>query len=171
MGILLGLFKGIEKSTSVLFQFIRMIFPLFWMPIAVMVFGIGDAPIYFLLTIAAVWPIILNTSMGVVSVDRHWLLLSKSLCANALEALTQVIVPAIIAHILTGLRLAVGIIWIVLVPAEMLGVTSGLGYYILDTRDRLDYSELVAVILIIGVIGYGLDTFLRLMHQAWAHHR
>jgi NitT/TauT family transport system permease protein len=80
-----------------------------------------------------------------------------------------VIVPATIPHLLTGLRLAVGIIWIVLVPAEMLGVRAGLGYYILDTRDRLAYSELVAVILIIGLIGYLLDTALRLANQAWNH--
>jgi NitT/TauT family transport system permease protein len=75
--------------------------------------------------------------------------------------------PGITAHVLTGVRVAIGIIWIVLVPAEMLGVSSGLGYYILDTRDRLAYSELMAVILLIGALGFLLDTTARKAYDKW----
>jgi NitT/TauT family transport system permease protein len=82
----------------------------------------------------------------------------------------RIIVPAILAHTLTGIRLAIGIVWIVLVPAEMLGVSAGLGYFILDTRDRLAYSELMAVILVIGFIGYLLDALARLLIKR-VHHR
>jgi NitT/TauT family transport system permease protein len=170
LGLLVGLSRPLERSTSALFQFIRMISPLSWMPIAVMALGIGDLPVYFLLTIAAVFPILLNTTAGVHAVDRRWLLLARSLCATQWETTLRVIIPAIAAHVLTGLRLAIGIIWLVLVPAEMLGVSAGLGYYILDTRDRLAYPELMAVILIIGAIGYGLDSSLRFAHQQWTHH-
>jgi NitT/TauT family transport system permease protein len=169
LGVLLGLSRPLEQTTSALLQFIRMISPLSWMPIAVMVLGIGDLPVYFLLTIAAIWSLVLNTAAGVASVDRRWLLLSRSLCATQWETITRVIIPAIVPHILTGVRLAIGIIWIVLVPAEMLGVSAGLGYFILDTRDRLAYSELMAVILIIGMIGYLLDSGLRFTHQRWTH--
>jgi len=165
LGLLVGLSRALEQSTSALFQFIRMISPLSWMPIAVMVFGIGDLPVYFLLTIAAVFPILLNTTAGVHAVDHRWVRLAKSLCATQWETTLRVIIPAISTHILTGIRLAVGVIWIVLVPAEMLGVSAGLGYYILDTRDRLAYSELMAVILIIGAIGYLLDVGLRRVNQ------
>jgi NitT/TauT family transport system permease protein len=80
-------------------------------------------------------------------------------------------VPAVVAHILTGIRLAIGIVWIVLVPAEMLGVSEGLGYFILDTRDRLAYPELMAAILVIGVIGYLLDLAARLLIRQWSHRR
>lgn len=169
LGILVGLSRPVEQATSAVFQFIRMISPLSWMPIVVMALGIGDLPVYFLLTIAAVWSLILNTSAGVAAVDRHWLLLSRSLCATQWETISRVIIPAIVPHLLTGIRLAIGIIWIVLVPAEMLGVSAGLGYYILDTRDRLAYSELMAVILLIGTIGYGLDTGLRFAYHRWTH--
>nr|OEJ77867.1 ABC transporter permease [Cyanobacterium sp. IPPAS B-1200] len=169
LGILVGVSKLLDKATSVLFQFLRMISPLSWMPVAVMIFGIGDFPVYFLLTVAAVWPLMLNTSAGVASVDKRWLLLSRSLCANRWETLTKIIFPAILSHLFTGLRLAIGIIWIVLVPAEMLGVRAGLGYYILDTRDRLSYSELLAVILIIGAIGYLLDLAFRYADHYWRH--
>ncbi len=169
LGIVLGLSRPLEQTTSALFQFIRMISPLSWMPLAVMVLGIGDLPVYFLLTIAAIWPVVLNTSAGVLAVNQKWLLLSRSLCATQWETISQVIIPAIVPHLLTGVRLAIGMIWIILVPAEMLGVSAGLGYYILDTRDRLSYSELMAVILIIGMIGYGLDSMLRFAHQQWTH--
>lgn len=169
LGILIGVYKRLDQATSILFQFLRMISPLSWMPIAVMIFGIGDLPVYFLLTVAAIWPLMLNTSAGVASIDKRWLQLSRSLCANGWETLIKIILPSIFSHILTGLRLAVSIIWIVLVPAEMLGVRAGLGYYILDTRDRLSYSELLAVILIIGAIGYLLDLVFRYADYSWRH--
>jgi len=171
IGLAIGSSRLLESSTSSAFQFLRMISPLSWMPIAVMVFGIGDAPIYFLLTFAAVWPIILNTAAGVKQLNPRWLMLAKSLSATRREVLLRIVIPGILGHILTGVRLAIGIIWIVLVPCEMLGVSSGLGYFILDTRDRLAYSELMAVIVLIGALGYLLDALAQKLYQRWTHSR
>ena len=168
VGLLLGRSRLAEQLSGGAFQLLRMISPLSWMPIAVMVFGVGDAPIYFLLTFAAVWPIILNTSAGVKAIDRHWLQLGASLSATRWETLRSIIFPAVVGHILTGLRLAIGVVWIVLVPCEMLGVNEGLGYFILDTRDRLAYSELMAAVVLIGLIGWGLDALARWLHKRWA---
>jgi NitT/TauT family transport system permease protein len=95
--------------------------------------------------------------------------LSKSLSATRWETLRRVIIPGVMGHVLTGVRLAIGILWIVLVPCEMLGVSAGLGYYILDTRDRLAYSELMAMVLLIGLLGFALDAFARWLHQRWVH--
>lgn len=78
------------------------------------------------------------------------------------------IVPVVVAHVLTGVRLAIGILWVVLVPCEILGVSAGLGYFILDTRDRLAYSELAAVVLAIGVLGFALDALARAVMRAWS---
>lgn len=167
IGLAVGASRALENSTSSAFQFLRMISPLSWMPIAVMVFGIGDAPIYFLLTFAAVWPIILNTAAGVRQLDPKWLMLAKSLSATRREVLFKIVIPGVLGHVLTGVRLAIGIIWIVLVPCEMLGVSSGLGYFILDTRDRMAYSELMAVIVLIGALGFLLDAMALKLHQYW----
>ncbi|MGU3496233.1 ABC transporter permease [Xanthobacteraceae bacterium A53D] len=161
VGLLVGSSRPAEAATTPAFQFLRMISPLSWMPIAVMVFGVGDAPIYFLLAFATVWPILLSTAAGVRQIDPQWLLLSRSLAATGWETLSRVILPAILGHVLTGTRLAIGIAWIVLVPCEMLGVSAGLGYFILDTRDRLAYPELMATILVIGIIGFALDAAAR----------
>lgn len=167
-GLAVGSLGWLEAATTPAFQFLRMISPLSWMPFAVMVFGVGDNPIYFLLTFAAVWPILLSTAAGVRQLDPRWLQLSRSLAATRWETLWHVVIPGVIGHVLTGVRLAIGILWIVLVPCEMLGVSAGLGYFILDTRDRLAYSELMATVLLIGVLGYLLDALARALCRRWS---
>lgn len=168
LGLLVGSCQTFNRLTTTTFQFLRMISPLSWMPIAVMVLGIGEAPVFFLIAFAAVWPIVLNVSSGIQAIDPLWLTLANSLGANRRERLWHVIVPAIAAHLLTGIRLAIGLIWVVLVPAEMLGVNAGLGYFILDTRDRMAYGELMACILFIGLLGFLLDWLARLAHRRWS---
>lgn len=169
LGILIATWDAFSRSASPLFQFLRMVSPLSWMPLAVMVFGVGDAPVYFLLAFAALWPIMLSTAAGVAQIDPNWLLLARSLSATRRETVVRLILPGITVHILTGIRLVIGIIWIVLVPAEMLGVSAGLGYFILDTRDRLAYSELMAAIVLIGFFGFVLDYAARQMYRRWLH--
>lgn len=166
VGLVVGSYSRVNTATSPAFQFLRMISPLSWMPIAVMVFGVGDRPIYFMLAFAAVWPIMLNTAEGVRQLQPSWLSLADSLAATRWETLWHVILPGVLGHVLTGLRLAIGIVWIVLVPCEMLGVSAGLGYFILDTRDRLAYSELMATVLLIGILGFLLDVGARALYQA-----
>jgi NitT/TauT family transport system permease protein len=170
-GLAIGSVRLLNEATSPAFQFLRMISPLSWMPLAVMVLGVGDPPIYFLLAFAAVWPIMLNTADGVRKLDPSWLRLSASLAATRWETLCNVIVPGVLSHVLTGVRLAIGIVWIVLVPCEMLGVSAGLGYFILDTRDRLAYSELMSVVLLIGFLGFMLDAGARVLYRLAAPDR
>lgn len=167
LGLIFGISKKFADTFSTTFQFLRMVSPLSWMPIAVIALGVGEAPVIFLLTFAAVWPIILNVSTGVHAIDPQWLLLADSVGANRRERLFQVIAPAIATHLLTGVRLSIGLIWIVLVPAEMLGVSAGLGYFILDTRDRMEYGELMATIVYIGALGFLLDWSVRYLHKRW----
>lgn len=169
VGFVLGLSPKAEQAAGPAFQFLRMISPLSWMPVVVMLFGIGDAPIYFLLAFAAVWPIVLNTAAGVKNINKQWLELGSSLSATKGEMLFKIMLPAVTGDILNGLRLAIGIVWVVLVPCEMLGVNEGLGYFILDTRDRLAYSELAAAIVLIGVIGWALDSGSRKLGNWWKH--
>ncbi len=167
VGIWVGLSPLFAKLTGTLFQFLRMVSPLSWMPLAVMALGVGEAPVVFLLTFAAVWPIMLNTAAGVAALDRNWLQLAHSLSATRGEVVRHIVLPGIVTHVLTGFRLALGIAWIVLVPAEMLGVSAGMGYFILDTRDRLAYDELMAGIVVIGCLGFALDVMARAMTARW----
>jgi len=168
LGVLVGYFTRFHQITNTVFQFIRMTSPLAWMPIAVILFGVGDQPVCFLLTVAAVWPIVINTAHGVRSVNPLWIKVVRMLGGRDSDVLRRAIIPAVIPDMLTGLRIALGTCWIVLVPAEMLGVSSGLGYYILDTRDRFDYGELMAVILVIGFLGFVSDSILAMAQRKWS---
>lgn len=162
VGILVGWFRSVRAITNVPFQFLRMISPLSWMPVAVMAYETWDQAIVFLITVAAVWPVLFSTAAGVRRIDPAWLKVARNLGARVWHLLFTIVLPAISQDILTGVRLALGVAWIVLVPAEYLGVTSGLGYAINDARDTLEYDRLAATILLIGLIGYGIDYFLQL---------
>lgn len=168
VGLMIGYFSTLNKLTYLVFQFIRIISPLAWMPLAIMLFGVGTSAVVFLVAIAAVWPIILNTAHGVHSINPTWIKVLRMLGGNHRDVLSRAVVPAVIPDILAGLRIAIGLSWIVLVPAEMLGVPSGLGYFILDTRDRFSYSELGAVILVIGFLGFASDWIIRLLQRRFS---
>lgn len=157
VGILVGRLPVLREITNIPFQFLRMISPLSWMPIAVMSFSTWDGAIIFLIAIAAVWPVLFSTAAGLRRVDPAWFRVARNLGARPWHMLFTIILPAISQDILTGVRLSLGVAWIVLVPAEYLGVTSGLGYSINDARDTLEYDRLAATVVIIGVIGFTLD--------------
>jgi len=157
VGVGIGLFASLREITHVPFQFLRMISPLAWMPVAVLAFATWDGAIVFLIAIAAIWPILFSTAQGVRRIDPLWFKVAKNLGADGFQMLYRIIMPAIGQDIFAGIRLAVGVAWIVLVPAEYLGVTSGLGYAINDARDTLEYNTLAAMVVVIGVIGFFLD--------------
>lgn len=160
LGVLVGRIRWFAAYTNSPFQFIRMISPLAWMPIAVLVFSSWNGSIVFLIAMASVWPVLFATAAGLAKVDPAWFKVARNLGASPLQILAHVITPAIAFDIFSGIRLALGVAWIVLVPAEYLGVTSGLGYAIEDSRETLSYNHLTALVLTIGVIGYVLDTAL-----------
>lgn len=161
LGVLLGTRPGFESATSPIVNFLRMISPIAWAPVVIMAIGIGNGPVVFLVAVTAVWPVALGTAAGVRQVAPGWHAVARSLGATKREELLRVTVPAVRGNVLTSLRLALGVSWIVLVPAEMLGVDSGLGYSVLNARDQLDYSKLGATVLLIGLIGFGLDLAVR----------
>ncbi|ASK34388.1 ABC transporter permease [Alloalcanivorax mobilis] len=157
LGILVGYFTTARQMANVPFQFLRMVSPLAWMPLAVMIFDSWNGAIVFLILMASLWPILFSTAHGVKRIDPGWFKVARNLGASGPQMLRRIILPAVMMDMMAGIRLAVGVAWVVLVPAEYLGVTSGLGYAINDARDTLDYSALAAVVLVIGVIGYALD--------------
>ena len=167
VGVLVGYFETAERATTVLFQFMRMISPLAWFPIAIIVFGVVTQSAVFVMFVAGLWPIVLNTAHGIATIDDDWITVGESLGGDTRALLRRVIVPAVIPDMLTGIRLSIGILWIILVPAEMLGVNTGLGYLILDARDRFAYAEIPAIMLVIGFIGFWLDLSVRRLHARW----
>ncbi|MCU7892106.1 MAG: ABC transporter permease [Candidatus Thiodiazotropha sp. (ex Ustalcina ferruginea)] len=171
IGILIGRSKRFRELSNSPFQLLRMISPLSWEPIAVIVFATWNQAIIFLIAMASVWPIAFATAAGLAKVDPAWFKVARNLGAKPWHVVMKIIVPAITFDVLTGIRLALGVAWIVLVPAEFLGVTTGLGYSIQDAREGLSYDHLMAWVLIIGVIGYILDSSCVLLIKRFSWHR
>lgn len=156
-GLLIGFYGRLKLITNPPVQFLRMISPLSWMPIALLVFRGFESAIYFLITMATIWPIILNTTLGVSRVNPQWIKMARNQGAKNYQLIFRIIIPSSIPYILTSLRLALGVAWIVLVPAEFLGISSGLGYIINDARDTMEYDRLMAIVISIGILGFILD--------------
>jgi NitT/TauT family transport system permease protein len=160
VGLAIGSSRLLERVVQLPFQILRMVSPLAWMPIAVLMFATWDGAIVFLIAAASIWPIIFSTAAGVRRIDPIWLAMAHNLGGARWSVLRTVVLPAVSRDILGGLRLALGVAWIILVPAEYLGVTSGLGYAINDARDTLSYDRLAALVLFIGLIGILLDSII-----------
>ena len=161
VGALVGSHPTLERTLRPCLLFLRMVSPLSWAPVAVIALGIGDRPVVALVAATTVWPILASTAEGVAAVDPGHALVARALGASRWERLRTVTVPSVRPRVLSGLRMAIGIGWVVLVPAEMLGVTSGLGYQILNAKDQLAYHQITALILVIGTIGYAVDVLAR----------
>nr|WP_320014181.1 ABC transporter permease [uncultured Desulfobacter sp.] len=172
LGILIGFFTRLRKLTYSPIQFVRMISPLSWMPIALLLFTTFESAVHFLIVMATICPIILNTAIGVMNINPQWLKMALNQGANNVQLIQTIVLPYSIPNMITSIRLALGIAWIVLVPAEFLGVSSGLGYLINDARDTMEYDKLMAVIIAIGILGFILDrVFQKLQHRfswSWA---
>jgi len=164
LGILIGFYPRLRGLSYSAVQFIRMISPLSWMPIALLLFASFESAVYFLIVMATICPIILNTAIGVMDINPQWIKMALNQGAKNFQLIRTIIIPYAVPHMMTSLRLALGVAWIVLVPAEFLGVSSGLGYLINDARDTMEYDKLMAMIIAIGMLGFMLDrTFRKLL--------
>ncbi len=157
MGIIVGFYPKIRSLSYSPIQFVRMISPLSWMPIALLLFTSFESAVYFLIVMATISPIILNTTIGVLNINPQWIKMALNQGATNFQLIRTIVIPASLPYMLTSLRLALGVAWIVLVPAEFLGVSSGLGYLINDARDTMEYDRLMAIVLFIGALGFVLD--------------
>ena len=167
-GLIIGLIGRLQRITYIPFQLLRMISPLAWMPIAVIAFDTWNGAIIFIITAAAVWPIVYSVSGSVRKLNPEWLELADNLGASRLQKIRDFVLPATAQDLFSGLRLALGISWVVLVPAELLGVTSGLGYALNDARDALEYDRLAAMVLAIGITGLVLDSAAMVLVRRWS---
>jgi NitT/TauT family transport system permease protein len=153
LGLVLGRYLLMYQSAEPLIQLLRPISPVAWFPLAVLWFGIGNAPAIFIIFYAAFFPVLLATISGVVHVDRMLLSVAANFGVSEFHVFYKVIIPAAFPHIVMGLNLAAGVAWIHLVAGEMLGAQSGIGYMIVDARNFLRTDMIIAGMLIVGLLG------------------
>ncbi len=162
VGILLGWYELPAIAANPLIQMLRPISPLAWMPLAVIWFGVSDIAPIFLIFLGAFFPIVVSTMNSVRGVPPMFLLAGRNFGLSSVALFRKVIFPAILPQVLGGLRIALGIAWLVLVAAEMIAVDSGLGYLIIDSRNAgKRYDLVVAGMLMIGGTGLLLDIVMR----------
>lgn len=160
-GIPLGIFLGRWETARIilnpLIQFLRPISPLAWIPIAMLLFGIGDLPAIFLIFLASFFPLTVSTTVAVSSINPVYFHVAANFNFSRYEIVTKIIIPAMLPAAITALRITITIAWLVVVAAEMLAVTSGLGYLILDSRNALRMDYVMDGMIVIGLIGLLLD--------------
>jgi NitT/TauT family transport system permease protein len=162
-GVWLGRHAGAQTALLPLVNFFRNLSPLAWIPFAILWFGIGDAPVIFLIFLASFFPVTLATLAAVASVPPVYYRVAEDYGFTRRERLWQVTLPAIAPQLMTALRVTIGVAWMVVVGAEMIAGRDGLGFAVWDARNGLRSDLLVANMIVIGVIGIALDWFLRRM--------
>ncbi|HEY4906091.1 MAG TPA: ABC transporter permease [Candidatus Acidoferrum sp.] len=161
-GLALGWFPSLNQIFNPVLQILRPISPIAWIPVAIIFFGIGDKPATFLVFLGALFPIVVACASGVSRVPSIYRRAGRNFGLSSPQILARVVFPAALPQILIGLRIALGIAWLVVVAGEMIAVDSGLGYLVIDSRNSgKRYDLVVAAMLIIGVIGLALDLLFR----------
>jgi NitT/TauT family transport system permease protein len=163
-GLLLGWFRRASEACNPMIQLLRPISPIAWIPLAILWFGVSDAAPIFLIFLASVFPITVSTMAAVKSVQLVHLRAAQNFGLTGMQLFRRVILPATVPQILTSLRIALGIAWLVVVAAEMIALRSGLGYLIIDSRNAGNrYDLVIAGMIIIGLIGLMLDRLMRML--------
>ncbi len=156
-GFLIGMSPLIYRALDPFIQLLKPISPLAWMPIALYTIKDSSVSGIFVIFICSVWPMLINTAFGVSNVRREWLNVARTLEVTPLRKAFQVILPAAAPTILTGMRISMGIAWLVIVAAEMLVGGTGIGYFVWNEWNNLALSSVIFAILVIGVVGMALD--------------
>jgi len=158
LGIFLGWRPAAARAANPVIQFLRPISPLAWIPVAIVLFGVKDMAAVFLIFLASLFPILVSAMNGVRGVPAMYRQAGANFGLSRASLLARVVFPAALPEILTGLRIALGVAWIVVVAAEMIAVNSGLGYLVIDSRNAgKRYDLVVAAMILIGVIGLVLN--------------
>jgi NitT/TauT family transport system permease protein len=164
LGLWLGWVKGAYSTLNPLFQILRPISPIAWIPIAILWFGVGNASPIYLIFISSVFPMIVQTTAGVHTIERRYLRAAQNFGVTRRTLFRQVVIPAVMPQIIVGMRIGLGVAWLVVVAAEMIALRSGLGYLIIDSRNAGNrYDLVIAGMIIIGLIGLMLDGVMRLL--------
>lgn len=163
LGFLLGLSRVFRESFDPIIQFLRPISPLAWLPLGMVVFQRSEPAAIFTIALCAMWPTVINTAVGVRAISQDHLNVGRVLKLSRTRMLTKIIIPASLPHMFTGYRLSLGIAWLVIVAAEMLTGTPGVGGFLWQEYNSLVYSHIILSVLTIGAIGFVLDRLMGLL--------
>jgi nitrate/nitrite transport system permease protein len=163
LGFAIGRFAFLGNMLSPIISLLRPVSPLAWLPIGLLVFEAAGPASIWVIFISSIWPIILNTAAGVASVPQDYLNVARVLKLSEFKVLTRILFPAVLPHLMTGIRLAIGVAWLVIVAAEMLTGGTGLGFWVWDEWNNLNVEHILIAIIIVGLVGLALEQALLLL--------
>ncbi|NVO14154.1 MAG: nitrate ABC transporter permease [Rhodoplanes sp.] len=160
LGVMIGMSPLMSKALDPFIQILKPISPLAWMPLALYTIKDSGISAIFVIFICSLWPMLVNTAFGIASVRREWINVARTLEVGTLRRIFTVLLPAAAPTILTGMRISIGIAWLVIVAAEMLVGGTGIGYFVWNEWNNLSITNVITAILVIGVVGMILDQLL-----------
>jgi nitrate/nitrite transport system permease protein len=166
LGFLIGMSPLLYKAFDPFIQVLKPVSPLAWMPLALYTIKDSGAASIFVIFVCSLWPMLINTAFGVMSVRREWLNVARTLEVKPVRKAFRVILPAAAPTIMTGMRISIGIAWLVIVAAEMLVGGTGIGYFVWNEWNNLSITNILSAILAIGLIGMLLDAVLARLAKA-----
>lgn len=163
LGFVLGRFKFMHDMASPIISLLRPVSPLAWLPIGLLVFKAADPAAIWVIFISSIWPLVINTAMGVSKVPQDYLNVARVLNLSEWKIATKIMLPSAMPYILTGIRLSIGVAWLVIVAAEMLTGGVGLGFWVWDEWNNLNVEHILIAIFVVGIVGLLLEQALLLL--------
>ena len=163
MGFLIGRFSFLNRMASPLISLLRPVSPLAWLPIGLLVFKSANPAAIWTIFICSIWPMVVNTAIGVQRVPQDYLNVARVLNLSEWKVMTRILFPAVLPYLLTGVRLSVGTAWLVIVAAEMLTGGVGIGFWVWDEWNNLNVAHILVAIFVIGIVGLLLEQALMLV--------
>ncbi len=166
LGTLVGQSQWAMRGLDPIFQVLRTVPPLAWLPLSLAAFKDGNPSAIFVIFITAIWPIIINTAVGIRNIPQDYLNVAKVLRLNQFEYFTKIMIPAAAPYIFTGLRIGIGLSWLAIVAAEMLIGGVGIGFFIWDAWNSSRISDIILALIYVGIVGYLLDRTIAFVAKA-----
>lgn len=160
LGFMLGRFRFLNDMASPIISLLRPVSPLAWLPIGLLVFKAAEPASIWVIFISSIWPIIINTAVGVSQVPQDYLNVARVLNLSEWKVFTKILFPSVLPYLLTGIRLSIGVAWLVIVAAEMLTGGVGLGFWVWDEWNNLNVAHIIIAIFVVGIVGLLLEQML-----------
>jgi nitrate/nitrite transport system permease protein len=169
LGFLLGRVAFVNQMMQPLISLLRPVSPLAWLPIGLLVFKSADPAAVWTIFICSIWPMVINTAVGVQRVPQDYLNVARVLALSEWKVITRILLPAVLPYVLTGVRLSVGTAWLVIVAAEMLTGGVGIGFWVWDEWNNLNVKHIIVAIFVIGLVGLLLEQLLIAIARRFSH--
>lgn len=169
LGFLIGRFAFLNQMMSPIISILRPVSPLAWLPIGLLVLQKAEPASIWVIFISSIWPMVLNTAAGVQRIPQDYLNVARVLNLSEFKVFTKILFPAVLPYVLTGVRLAIGVAWLVIVAAEMLTGGVGIGFWVWDEWNNLNVTHIIIAIFVVGIVGLLLEQMLMLLARRFSY--